>query len=289
MKTLISVVVPMRNSEKTIKNSLESVCTQDYDNLEIIIIDNDSSDKSMEIVNFLVKNNKNINIEIYTEKRVGRSYSRNLGISESKGELIAMLDSDCIAPKNWLSRISKPVIENRSKIVMGGEEPEFSNYFSNQIQIANQGIIKLNNNNFISHLDTKNIIFHKSVFDNFMFDENIKNCEDFDLYLRISRKFKILYAPDIKVIHRHKVNFMGWVNTQFDRGYETTKIFNKYRNDKKIMKHPMLESFSIINWVKLPIFLILSIFRHPYRFYFILTTEMSWRIGILYALLKLEN
>ena len=101
---LVSVVIPMFNSEKWIRQTLISVCEQDYTNLEIIVIDDGSSDGSSEIVKQIIAENSQLTIKLHSIENSGVSFARNLGISLSSGKLIALLDSDDLWDKTKLSQ-----------------------------------------------------------------------------------------------------------------------------------------------------------------------------------------
>jgi len=90
-KNLVSVVIPTYNSEKYIYECLKSVLNQTYQNFEIIIIDNNSTDKTLEIIKRF--NSKKISIFL-TNNKGNISISRNIGIKNSKGSWISFLDSD---------------------------------------------------------------------------------------------------------------------------------------------------------------------------------------------------
>ena len=274
MKPLISVVIPVYNGEKTLEACLNSVIDQDYDDFEIIIIDNGSIDRTYEIIKSYI----NSKIKYFHEPLKGRGIARNLGIRKSSGKYIAMIDSDCVANKNWLTKISKPIIEQNEKIVMGGEENIYYDKISRQIQKANGDLIKRSiSGNYIKHIDTKNIIFKRGVFINYRFDPEIKNCEDLDLYLQIENKYRVFYLPHVKVKHHHKLKKFDWFNTQADRGFETAKIYKKYKQNK----HLMFISYSLTNWGKFPFWMLLILFRKPREFKFIFVTETGWRLGII--------
>lgn len=274
MKPKISVIIPVYNGEKTLEKCLNSVLNQDYPDFEIIVVDNRSIDKTYEIIHSY----KNFKIRYFNEPIKGRGQARNLGIRKIQGDLIAMIDADCVAPIDWLTKLSKPIREDGEKIVMGGEESVYKNYYSGHIQKANEKIIeKSTDENYVNHLDTKNIIFKKEVFVERRFNPEIKNCEDFEFLLQLPDRYKILFLPEIKVQHHHKINRKDWIKTQIDRGFETTKIYKKHKNKK----HPMFESFSLWNWIKLPFWLIKKMFKKPKDFKFIFWTEVSWRFGII--------
>lgn len=101
---LISVVIPMHNSEKWIRETLVSVCLQDYKNLEIVLIDDGSNDHSLEVVEKVLHEFPSTKIRLHSIKNSGVSYARNLGIQMAEGELIALLDSDDVWDKTKLSQ-----------------------------------------------------------------------------------------------------------------------------------------------------------------------------------------
>lgn len=87
----VSVVVPAYDSEKYIREALDSVLSQTYENLEIIVVDDGSSDHTPEIVR-----THHPMIRHIGQKNGGAAKARNLGIGEASGEMIAFLDSDDI-------------------------------------------------------------------------------------------------------------------------------------------------------------------------------------------------
>ena len=101
---LISIVIPLYNSDKWIRQTLVSVCTQDYTNFEIVLIDDGSNDGSLEVVAKVLDEFPSVRIKLHSIKNSGVSYARNLGIQMADGELIALLDSDDVWDKTKLSQ-----------------------------------------------------------------------------------------------------------------------------------------------------------------------------------------
>ena len=89
-KPLVSIIMPAYNVEKTIKESIESVINQTYTNWELNIINDGSTDKTLEVINFF----KDDRIVLIEQKNLGVANARNNGLKHSKGELVAFLDSD---------------------------------------------------------------------------------------------------------------------------------------------------------------------------------------------------
>lgn len=97
VKTLVSVIMPAHNSEETISEAVRSVIVQSYENWELLIIDDCSTDGTVQVIEEYLKDSR-IRL-VKTDKSVGKPYyPRNFGIRESRGQYIAFLDSDDI----WL-------------------------------------------------------------------------------------------------------------------------------------------------------------------------------------------
>lgn len=102
---LISVIVPIYNSSKHLSECIQSILSQSYNNLEIILIDDGSTDSSLEICNIFAK--KDIRIKVYSLKNGGVSAARNYGLTISKGVYISFVDSDDMIDKDmYVSMIS---------------------------------------------------------------------------------------------------------------------------------------------------------------------------------------
>ena len=96
----VSINIPTFNNEKTIRQTLKSVKAQSYSNIEILIIDSNSKDKTLEII----KEFKGIKVYQYDGKLLG---ARALGVEKSKGEYVAMIDSDQILESTAIERAVK--------------------------------------------------------------------------------------------------------------------------------------------------------------------------------------
>lgn len=108
----VSVVIPAFNEEKYIKMCLESVIGQVVGADEIVVIDNNSTDKTVEIV-------KKMGIRIVSEKAQGMIPARNRGFNEAKFEIIARCDADVIVPKDWIKKIKKNFDKNKIDALSG--------------------------------------------------------------------------------------------------------------------------------------------------------------------------
>lgn len=91
MKPLVSVIMPAYNGEKYIGDAIESILNQTYDNFELIIVEDKSTDHTLDVIHGY----EDSRISLYlNECNRGIAYSTNLGIEQSKGKYIALLDDD---------------------------------------------------------------------------------------------------------------------------------------------------------------------------------------------------
>lgn len=111
MKTLVSIIMPCYNAERYIAQSIESVLAQTYDNWELLITDDASTDKSVEIISKYSKNDERINVLVPDEHQ-GISRTRNMSISRARGRFVAFLDSDDIWYPEKLEKQIKFMLEN---------------------------------------------------------------------------------------------------------------------------------------------------------------------------------
>ena len=92
MEPLVSIVIPVYNVENFVKDTLSSVCNQTYKNIEIICVDDGSTDNSLSVLNFYSEKDKRI--KVLSQSNSGVSAARNNGIRAAEGEYICFLDSD---------------------------------------------------------------------------------------------------------------------------------------------------------------------------------------------------
>ena len=124
-----TIIIPTYNTEKYIPNCIESILNQEYDNYEIIIVDDCSTDKTLEII----KQYESDNIRIFSApKNSGPGIARNIGIEHAKNEYILFCDSDDYYLENAFEKICKKIEETNSDIVIfNGEYKDHSSFLGN--------------------------------------------------------------------------------------------------------------------------------------------------------------
>ena len=143
---LVSILIPLYNSEKYISETIESCLNQTYKNVEIIIVDDGSTDNSLKIAKtFETKYN---NIFVFTQKNKGAPAARNKAFEYSKGEYIQYLDADDLLSKNKIEKQLKILKKNDINIIISGKWEKFTNNI-NEIKLSNRPNYK----NYNSGLD----------------------------------------------------------------------------------------------------------------------------------------
>lgn len=114
----LSIIIPVYNTEKYIKDCVSSVVTQLDDKTEIIIVDDGSPDNSIKIINeFFFEAINNRQIKIYRQHNKGISAARNLGIKKASGEYITFVDSDDFILPDYIVSLKKIITEHHPDII----------------------------------------------------------------------------------------------------------------------------------------------------------------------------
>lgn len=141
MKKLISVIIPAYNIEQYIERCLESVCGQTYSRLEIIVIDDGSSDSTGNIIDELARKDSRI-ITIHKENG-GVSAARNTGLDIAKGDYIGFVDGDDIIESDMYELLLRNALKYQADISHCGYQMVFPNrvdhyYNTGEVKIQNQ-------------------------------------------------------------------------------------------------------------------------------------------------------
>lgn len=119
MSTKVSIVVPIYNTAKYLPACLDSILAQTHQDLEIILIDDGSTDESGQIADTYAKKDKRI--KVIHQKNAGQSSARNRGIKEAKGEYIGFVDSDDLIEPEFVSSLLK-LYDGKTSIAVCGNQ-----------------------------------------------------------------------------------------------------------------------------------------------------------------------
>lgn len=122
---LITIIVPVYNTEKFLTKCINSICEQTYRNLEIILINDGSSDSSLEICN--IYKNKDPRIKVFSQKNKGLIETRKLGLKYSIGDLIGFVDSDDWIEKNMYMNLIESFKKTNADLISSGIIHDYEN------------------------------------------------------------------------------------------------------------------------------------------------------------------
>ena len=108
----VSVIIPAYNEENVIRDCLESLSKQTYKDMEVIVVDDGSTDQTVDIVETI--NHKQYTINLLHQKHQGPGLARNLGVEKAKGEILVFVDSDMTFDKKFIQMLIKPILSGKA-------------------------------------------------------------------------------------------------------------------------------------------------------------------------------
>lgn len=262
-KPLISVIIPIYNSERYLKQCLDSVINQTYNNMEIICINDGSADNSLNILNEYAK--KDNRIKIISQDNQGGGFARNVGIKIATGEYLFFLDSDDWFKPTFIKDMYSKAKKDDSDIVMCGYDvfDNKLNKFIKNVKISNQYITvspfsprKFNNSLFnIISPNPWTKIFKRELFTKYdLIFENYKSCDDLTcvcLALALSKKISIINKSYINYRYNQTDNQTANVANESESFFRAVqalkdklKKFNLYNTFKKAFELRVKTSFT---------------------------------------------
>ena len=204
----VSVIIPTLNRCFLLQRAIQSVLNQSYNPNEIIVIDNGSSDDTKKTIQTLYPN-----IRYLTEDKIGVSAARNKGIINARSEWIAFLDSDDV----W--------------------KPE---------KLEKQLILNYEFKNKLCCISPSSSLIKKKIFDEYgLFDEDLKVCEDYDMWLRLTSKENVGYVSQPLVVkyggHSDQLSQKYWGMDRFRiQSIEKNIKNNCFSKDQNKLAYEML-------------------------------------------------
>jgi glycosyltransferase involved in cell wall biosynthesis len=199
---LVSVIIPNYNHAEYVGDAVRSALAQDYHNHEIIVVDDGSTDDSRTVIAQFGDW-----VHYIYQENAGLSAARNTGIRASKGSLIGVLDADDMYEPDFLGTLLSALEEcpDADGIYCGYQFVDHKDSLLPQIEARPVAPDKL----YGALLDgdffvPESILLHRYVYDNVgLFDESLRACEDWDVWLRATKEFKIIHSN--KILTRHRV------------------------------------------------------------------------------------
>jgi glycosyltransferase involved in cell wall biosynthesis len=248
----VSVIIPTYNRASFISGTVQSILDQEYHNLEILIVDDGSTDSTKEIVNSLQQ--KYSNILYYENSRVnGPSGARNTGLLRASGDYLAFLDSDDKWLEGHLSLAVQTLEENQNIDVLFGDFKIYNhsgnryicNFFDQKKVIhllkkefINSQMVLLKDNIFIGLIQENffhlgSTVIRKVSLGDILFDENVKFAEDRDFAIKLYKEKKAIFSCRLKpafIMYEHDSNLTRQGDLSTDQELFTAHqyLFCKY-------------------------------------------------------------
>lgn len=199
MEPLVSVVIPMYNRENTIRRAVESVLDQTYKNIEVIVVDDASTDRSVETVQSI--HDDRIKIICLADNQ-GANHARNVGIQAAIGEYIAFQDSDDEWFPTKLEIQVNYLLENNLQAVFcpyylideySVRQVPYKHVIDYMLDKSVHEVLRERN-----VIGTPTLLVHRKVIEHVgMFDEKLPRFQDYDLAIRISQKYDIGFVSQV--------------------------------------------------------------------------------------------
>ncbi len=195
MSPLVSVIIPTHNRAQLLPCAVSSVLGQTYENLELIIVDDGSTDNTLEVV----KGFQDPRIlYLCHENSRGAPAARNIGIQHAKGEYIAFLDDD----DEWLPHKLKRQLEALSQLhhQVGVAYCKYERLYPNgETRIIGERFSqrRLLHHNFVG---TPTLLMHRECLEADLFDEGLPRGQDWELCLRLSQRYEFIFVDEVLVL-----------------------------------------------------------------------------------------
>lgn len=236
---LVSIVVPVYNAEKFLKDTIQTVLEQTYPNWELLLVDDCSNDNSVGIIKEYVKDDKRIRL-LKNEKNSGAALTRNKGIEEAKGTYLCFLDADDLWEKEKLEKQLKFMKENHCAFSFTSYEFADSNGIPNGKKVKVPRTI-----NYKQALKNTTIFTSTVMFDlNKLAKEDIYmpdvKSEDTATWWKILKKLSYAYGiNNIVVLYRRSENTLS-----SNKIKALKRTWNLYRNVEELTFLTSIYNFS---------------------------------------------
>lgn len=196
-KELVSVVVPVYNIEDYVENCIKSILKQTYNKMEILLIDDGSTDRSGEICDRFQRSDKRI--KVFHHVNAGLSEARNLGIRMARGEFIVLIDGDDFVDEKYVELMHSEMIRTRADVVVCGYDNERP---AKQILSGEDATIKLLTLQGNLDVVAWNKMYRKKLFEDYdiWYPKGLKHEDAMTTYKLFSKAKKVAYL-DVSLYH----------------------------------------------------------------------------------------
>jgi glycosyltransferase involved in cell wall biosynthesis len=202
----VSVIIPLFNKEAFIEQTLQSVMKQTYRDFECIIVDDGSTDDSINVVKKFIEENR-LPWKLLSQSNSGQTKARNNGIRNSVGEYLAFLDSDDLWPPNKIELQVKAIEGTPNTVLVLSAYAIFKNASSVPRIVRHKNVSKMNAqwldmSGFGGGLESLGLVKRMALDQIGLFDENLSTSSGLDLSLRLERVGEIVLLKQLGLYYR---------------------------------------------------------------------------------------
>jgi len=205
----ISVIIPAYNSEITIKQTVYSVLNQTLTDFELIVINDGSTDSTLEIV-YQIQDSR---LKVFSFENAGGNTSRNRGLRQAVGEFVSFLDADDIWTPDKLASQLKALQDNfDAKVAYSWTDYIDENgkflVSGNHINVNGDVYERLLVSNFLEN-GSNPLIYRDALVKLGGFDESLSAAQDWDMWLRLAAKYSFICVPAMQILYRVSANSLS--------------------------------------------------------------------------------
>ncbi len=217
---VVSVIIPCFNHGSYLPEAFKSVWQQNYPAVEIIVVDDGSTDNTREVTQSCP------GVKYVYQPNAGLSAARNTGIKHSTGEYLIFLDADdWLYPASMETNLHYLLQDEKLAFVSGAHDKVFEDTGAvreETIEINADHYRHLLQGNYIGMHAT--VMYRRWVFDEYQYDTTLRRCEDYDLYLKIARKHAVMHhTRKIAAYRLHTTNMSGNIPAMLSTTLEVLK------------------------------------------------------------------
>ncbi len=221
---LVSIIMPSYNSAKTLDDAVTSVLAQTYKSWELIIIDDKSIDKSLKIAKKYALDDPRISV-LSTGNNIGSGRARNIGISSSKGELIAFLDSDDLWLPNKLEVQVKMFSDPRIAFVCSAYQ-RFNTITNETENIGVPKSIEFNELLKTNYIGCLTVVLRRNAYDSIKFPEMRKR-QDYALWLSLIKKGGSVQCSN-QILAKYRYGHESTTSKKMGSIMSTWKVYSEF-------------------------------------------------------------
>ena len=251
---MFTVVIPLYNKEKYIRRAVDSVLSQNYENFELIIINDGSTDKSLE----QLKDITDSRMRIINQINAGVGAARNKGFENSKYQWIALLDADDMWKSNHLNELSK-IIESYPLSGMVSTKVCLKNTDSKVLSVDSSLGSNIKSIDYfyeaskdLTVIHSSSVCINKKVYNEIGGFSDYKMGEDLEYWARIGLNYPVAISTKVTsyyfrgtggVTENHNHNSYKRLNSLADVSPSINLIIEKSKKDSSILKNPNIVSY----------------------------------------------